>query len=175
MIFIIRNSAKFRLFLLVLGVSRFLNQSSGLSDLHCWLNFLSFFRSSLGNSYHFDMFNNSEITLAEDLLCDDILRNWVFQDCSRYRRKFNINTFPNRRKIFKLVKIIQQQILQHLSLRSPRRNVHVLSRTLHTEFNSAFNLTADIWSMYSRVPFDIFWFTLENEWLQVLKSYPFSF
>ena len=35
---------------------------------------------------------------------------------------------------------------------SPTRNVHALSKTLH----AAFNWTADIWSMYSRAPLDIF-------------------
>ena len=86
----------------------------------------------------------------------------------RYRRKFNYNTFPNRRQIFKLVKNFEAHSTCEdsrttgsltsgppITIRTPRRNVHSLSINLYTKFNSASNQTADIWSTYSRAPLDI--------------------
>ena len=63
-----------------------------------------------------------------------------------------------------LAKILCQLVPHHLGLRSPRRNVHVLSSTLHAVFNSAFNWTGDIWSMYSSNPHTTFssWSILFN-------------
>ena len=59
-------------------------------------------------------------------------------------------------KLITLIKIVEQRIFHSLALRSPRINMQALSTTLHAAFiNSAFSWTADIWSMYSRVPLNI--------------------
>ena len=70
----------------------------------------------------------------------------IFQ--ARYWRKVNFNTFQTRiifsslsrnLMLVALVKIVRQQIPLHLGFRSPRRNEHPLSTTLHATFNNAFN------------------------------------
>ena len=63
---------------------------------------------------------------------------------AKYRRKFNFNTFLNRSYIFKLVKNSevhstcedQDHWLQRRLKRSPRRDVHAFSTTLHAAFKS---------------------------------------
>ena len=58
-----------------------------------------------------------------------------------------------------LAKTIRQQILHHLDLsfkRSPRINAHALSTIWRAAFNSIFNWTEDIWSMYSWASLEIF-------------------
>ena len=66
--------------------------------------------------------------------------------------------------LIELVKIVGQQKPHHLGLQYPRGNVHALSKILHVEFNSAFNRTADIWTMY-------FWFMFEGKWWQIILPF----
>ena len=55
-------------------------QGSGLSDLLWWLN--SLFRLLLKNVFNQILGKHILNDGADDLFCEDILRNWVFQDCS---------------------------------------------------------------------------------------------
>ena len=73
-----------------------------------------------------------------------------------FKTEVRFSSWITTLKLFSLVKIIGQRVARRLSLRSLGGNLHALSTILHVLFNSTFNWTSDIWSMYSCTPLQIF-------------------
>ena len=136
-------------------------------DLPWWLYSLFSFKLLLGNNYHFDILIqihrnhtlNDRTEVFWVMTYYETKSSKIIQ--ARYKKKFSV--FPNKSQIFKLVKKFEDRtvrVLPQSSLRrfkwSLRRDVHMSSMIFHAAFKSAFNWKANIWSMWSRAPLDIF-------------------
>ena len=170
-------------------VSQLLKQSSGCTDLPCWLYYFSLFRllQEIVNILIYSI-KYSEIILwmiEEKIFCVKTYYERLFKIVqARYKRKFNFNTFPNRNQIFQigqklgsswyLWQMWGNRFLIIWASNQQEECAHII-KNFACRIQLYLQLNVDIWSIYFWAPLKIFLFMLKTKGLQILKCYSFTF